>query len=63
MHALLSVLAAAPLALVAPAALDDPAVGSPLPEKIELEDFTNLAAGSFDQFAGRAVLIEFFAHW
>lgn len=37
-------------------------VGSKVPA-IELEDFSQTAAKSFDEFQGRAVLIEFFAFW
>lgn len=37
-------------------------VGSPLPE-VKLEGFTQTKAETFDDFFGRAVLIEFFAHW
>ena len=37
-------------------------VGTPIP-KIELEGYSQTGAKSFDDFYGRAVLIEFFAHW
>ena len=37
-------------------------IGSNLPP-VELEDISGVPAGSFDEFAGRAVLIEFFAYW
>ena len=37
-------------------------VGSKLPV-VELEGYANTAAKSFDDFLGRAVLIEFFAYW
>ena len=39
--------------------------GSKLPAPIVggLEGFTQTPAKSFDEFAGRAVLIEFFAYW
>jgi len=37
-------------------------VGSTIPE-IELEGFSQTEAESFDDFFGRAVLIEFFAYW
>jgi len=50
---------AAALAAVAPA----PQVGSSLEPVDALEDFAQTPAGSFDDFAGRAVLIEFFAYW
>ena len=45
-------------ATTAPAA----GVGSPLPE-VELEGFSQTKAETFDDFVGRAVLIEFFAYW
>jgi len=37
-------------------------VGSKVPA-VELEDFTQTPAKSFEDFQGRAVLIEFFAFW
>ena len=37
-------------------------VGNPLPPP-ELEGLAQTQAKSFDDFAGRAVLIEFFAYW
>jgi hypothetical protein len=37
-------------------------VGNPLPRP-ELEDFAQTKAKSFDDFVGRAVLVEFFAYW
>jgi hypothetical protein len=37
-------------------------VGSKLPA-LELEEFTQTPAKSFDDYLGRAVLIEFFAFW
>ena len=37
-------------------------VGSPIPA-IELEDFTQTGAETWDDLQGRAVLIEFFAYW
>ncbi len=37
-------------------------VGSSLPP-VELEGFTQTKASSFDDFLGRAVLLEFFAYW
>ena len=36
--------------------------GKPLPAS-ELVDFSQTAAKSFDDYAGRLVLIEFFAYW
>jgi len=38
------------------------AVGSTLPP-VELENFTQTDARSYDDLVGRAVLLEFFAHW
>jgi hypothetical protein len=38
-------------------------VGSPLPEKVDLEDFSQTKASSLDDFRGRALMIEFFAFW
>ncbi len=37
-------------------------VGSTMPA-VELEGFSQTKAKSFDDFAGRTVLIEFFAFW
>jgi hypothetical protein len=37
-------------------------VGTPIPE-IKLEGYSQTGAKSFDDFFGRAVLIEFFAYW
>lgn len=37
-------------------------VGSKVPA-VELVEFTQTAARSFDDYLGRAVLIEFFAFW
>lgn len=48
-------------ALCLPAAAQS--IGSPLPDKIELADFEQTPAESFDDLYGRAVLIEFFAYW
>ena len=36
--------------------------GSKLPP-VELEEFARTQAKSFDDYFGRAVLVEFFAHW
>ena len=47
-------------ALLAPVVAQD--VGQSLPP-VELEDFAQTPAKSFDDFLGRAVLIEFFAYW
>ncbi len=52
------------LALVA--GLAQPAsaqVGMRLPAKVELEQFTQTKATSFEDYHGRALLIEFFAFW
>ena len=53
---------AAILITFAPALASAQGIGSKLPE-IELEGFANTPAKSFDDFMGRAVLIEFFAFW
>ncbi|MCA9319361.1 MAG: hypothetical protein KDB53_01435 [Planctomycetes bacterium] len=37
-------------------------VGQALPT-VELEDFSQTPAKSYDEFVGRVVLIEFFAYW
>ena len=37
-------------------------VGSKMPN-VELEDYSQTPAKSYDDFLGRAVLIEFFAYW
>ena len=53
----------APLALLALALLAaGQGVGSKLPE-MELEGYAQTPAKSFDDYLGRAVLIEFFAYW
>lgn len=49
------------LALASLGAAQD--VGSPAPEEIDLEDFAQTGAESWEDLEGRAVLIEFFAHW
>ena len=54
----LATLAFAALALFAPASQ----AGGQLPA-MELEGFAQTKAKSFDDYAGRAVLIEFFAFW
>jgi hypothetical protein len=51
-------LALAALALTAPAQ----GVGSTVP-KLELEGFAQTKAQTFDDYYGRAVLLEFFAFW
>lgn len=55
---ILAMLAFASLALFVPAA---PA-GGQFPNA-ELEGFAQTKAKSFDDYAGRAILIEFFAYW
>jgi len=57
-------LAAPALAVAAAVAPTLPAngVGDPLPA-VTLEGFTQTKATSLDDFAGRALLIEFFAYW
>jgi hypothetical protein len=55
---LLAALAFAATALLAPTGN----AGGQLPP-VELEGFAQTKAKSFDDFAGRAVLIEFFAYW
>jgi hypothetical protein len=49
-------------ALVLAGTLSAQGVGSKLP-KVELEDYSQTPARSFDDYSGRAVLIEFFAFW
>ena len=56
----LGALLGAALLLAAPASAQRP--GTALPE-IELTGLTQTPARSFDDFKGRAVLIEFFAYW
>lgn len=46
--------------LTAPAAAQG--VGTPIP-KIELHGYSQTGAKSFEDYFGRAVLIEFFAYW
>jgi len=38
-------------------------VGTRMPGEVELEDFAQIKADSYDDLLGRAVLIEFFAYW
>ena len=38
-------------------------VGTQIPTRLQLEDFAQTGARSFEDFLGRAVLLEFFAHW
>jgi hypothetical protein len=38
-------------------------VGGTLPPKVELDGLAQTKAKTFDDFIGRAVLIEFFAYW
>ena len=53
---------AALLCAALPALSDAQGVGSKVPV-VELEGYSNTAAKTFDDFLGRAVLIEFFAYW
>lgn len=58
--------ASAPLAALALATLATGAqaqVGQPVPEDVALADFAQTAAEDFEDFSGRAILIEYFAHW
>ena len=58
--------ATTPLAALAFAALATGAqaqVGQPVPDDVALEDFAQTAAEDFEDFSGRAILIEYFAHW
>jgi len=50
------------LALAAPGLSQRLGVGDPLPNDLSLEGFSS-AAVDFEEYSGRAVLIEFFAHW
>ena len=60
MNQLLPLAAALPLLAAPSLALGG--VGDPLPTP-EFEDFQQTEAKSFDDFVGRAVLIEFFEYW
>jgi len=52
-----------PLAILAGAALvEAQGIGSRLPQ-VELEGYAQTKADSFEDFQGRAVLLEFFAYW
>ena len=58
--------ASAPLVALAFATLATSAqaqVGQPVPEDVALADFAQTAAEDFEDFSGRAILIEYFAHW
>lgn len=55
-------LLALPLSLGLALAAAAQSVGSRIP-KVELEGYGQTGAKSFDDFFGRAVLIEFFAYW
>ena len=61
---LLPLAAAGALALAASSPAPAPAgvVGRAFPD-VDIEGLTQTGAESFDDFAGRAVLIEFFAYW
>ncbi|MHC4263244.1 MAG: hypothetical protein ACYSWX_12025 [Planctomycetota bacterium] len=58
-----SMLLAAPLIWGCLATTTVAQVGQSIPEDIELENFGNSPAKSFEDFRGRTVLIEFFAYW
>ncbi|MCK6445247.1 MAG: hypothetical protein L6Q99_02550 [Planctomycetes bacterium] len=55
------------LPLLALAALHAPVVaqgiGGTMPAVVELEGYSQTKAKSFEEFLGRAVLVEFFAYW
>jgi hypothetical protein len=38
-------------------------VGSTMPATVELEGYSQTKATGYEEFLGRAVLIEFFAYW
>jgi len=38
-------------------------VGTQVPTSLQLQDFSQTPATSFGDLFGRAVLLEFFAHW
>jgi len=50
------------LALAAPGFAQKLAVGDSVPVDLPLQDFS-AGAGNFEEYTGRAVLIEFFAYW
>ena len=50
------------LALAAPGLAQRLGVGQSVPDALPLEDFSSGAA-DYEEYAGRAVLIEFFAYW
>jgi len=50
------------LLLAAPGLAQRLGVGDPVPDDLALEGFSS-AAADFEEYSGRAVLIEFFAHW
>jgi len=50
------------LALAAPGLAQRLGVGQPVPDVLPLEGFSTGAAG-YEEYVGRAVLIEFFAYW
>lgn len=52
----------APVLLALAASAGAQGIGSSLPEA-NLHDFTQTPATSFEDFTGRLVLLEFFAHW
>ena len=50
------------LALAAPGLAQRLGVGDPVPDVLPLEGFST-GAVDFEEYVGRAVLIEFFAYW
>lgn len=42
---------------------DAQGVGTQVPNQLVLRDFAQTGARSYDDLLGRAVLLEFFAHW
>jgi hypothetical protein len=48
--------------LCAPALSAQAFLNAPLP-KVELDGYAQTKAAKFEDYQGRAVLIEFFAHW
>ena len=62
MRTLCTSLAAILLLFAVPTTAAANGVGKPLPDAT-LEGFTQIDAKDFDDLAGRAMLIEFFAYW
>ena len=59
----LEALLAVPLLALGLAGPADAQVGKVVDDEIELDGFENTRGRDFGDFAGRAVLIEFFAYW